>query len=369
MSGHGAPRRRGVLVAALLVALGSGIRASADVLPLANGSSLVVETVDVVGVRASHLPRLPGRDATALGFRLLDGSATVVSAGIIPGTALPGGLPFESALGQSPLTEEVFLLVAPRSGVGSALRLLRWEGAGFGSPLPLQAEGPVGGSPALAFSRQGDALLAWNVGSAAERVLVKHVELSAAGEGPVWSFAALTDPDVYLRSAAVEASRLPAGVAHVAMDDDAQVAYLFVSDPEAGRLGVVAVSVVALDEIWGGSAPAVPVTLTPAGELDPLGEPGDDPLQPGPGGDAPVSWVVEFEHVSFQSFDVVFWVEGDTLRVLGFGEGWTSRLLSVDRPDSANADELAALRALWHELGRGSSSPGLLDRRGRVTRR
>lgn len=363
--------RSGVLVLTLGVALVASAAAAAETVTLRTPEGLEVTVATVQSFGASLGGRLAGSSplASGLAYQVADDRGRI-HRGIVPGTEqLRGDL--HPVLRRHPVSGEVLLLfVAPHASSPDApteLAFTSWTGQAWLDWRPLSHADAHEGAPALTFRASGDAVLAWcRRETGQDRLLLRHLELHAAGETHVHAFVDLGAPDAYLGPPSSEDAGDPR-VSVVPDPVDGKV-FIVLDDPAGERLSVLAVEIGILDGGDGIGASPVPVTLR-AGDR-PDGRPdGEEPtLDGGPaGGD-----VLEPVRLVLPEGEAVYWVEPAKVRAIVLDEPGHERIVDVTRPFVAEEIPFAIARAVRRELlSRGALAEGTRDRRAgeRATRR
>lgn len=343
-------------------------RASAASLRLSDGTRL---TVEAVAVQERDGLRLMPRGATQLVWTHVAPSGDLVARGCIHGSFSLQRRD-EPTLAADPVTGEVHLLEAEDGLFGGRLVLRTWAGQGFFGATELPGgDRLVARSPRLGFAPDGLAVVGWLGGSGspseAATLRLQALMLSPLGAETIVFYVEIPQPGRWLANVGFD-PQLAAGVSHVAVSETADRAWVFVGEPASGEVAVFGAALDVLEDIWGGSAAPVPVTLVPDGGPEPLSSDEDaDATDAMLGADPAGAWIVALSRLALRDWDVYSWRDGDVLRGVAFRDGEASPMVAID---AALREEDSAQRALLRSLSRVISAlDGTAARQGAVDRR
>jgi hypothetical protein len=338
--------RGGVLTAALL-GLAASLPAAAATVTLRDGGRLTVAPSAVADTGA--LGARPGLET--LGWTLADARGrTLASDQVAASLRLSGGDP--PVLEVDPASGRAFLVTATGDLSVTGLLLRAWTGQGFTEPVILETGDAAALQPALAFLPEGDAVLAWATPGGTPSLRLEHAALAESGAQRILSFSEVPDFVRFLRPSGEDVQVRP-GLGHLALEAAAETAYAVLASDEGTDVGILALRLNVLDDIWGGSAAPVPVTVS-SSSMRPAAHARDDgPAEPG----LPAAcWAVDFERVRVLDHDLYLWAEDGSTFGLLFRDGAASPLLSA--PWETEAGRAAVLRAAWREVARSQDERG-----------
>jgi len=320
--------------------------------------SVTLPTGEVLSVASTPVDARQDFEPDASGFvrletltwTLADAAGRPEVSGRLRGTLrLSGG--DAPALAVNPATGRAWLVHGQGALAGDGLLLRAFTGWGFTAPAPLPVGDATARDPELAFLPAGDALVAWTTpGPVSPALRIQHAELSPSGADPVLAFVEVADVERLLRPAG-EGVQLRPGLADVVVDGDRDTAFALVGGTDSASLGVLGMRVSVFDDIWGGSAAPVPVTVS-SSSVHPL----DDESGP------VASWTVDFERLRLGDHDLIAWWDDGILYGVAARDGAVSPLLRVVSGGDADEAMTRLLRAAWREIARtdgersGSSS-------------
>jgi hypothetical protein len=351
--------RRAILLAA---ALGGALPVMAASLRTQDGGSVSVLPSPHLVVVGGLLPGTGATRAGGLGFDVVDGAGRRVT-GMVPGTEdILGSAPI--ALGQSPVTRDVFLVFGRRAAAGTRLMFSAWTGQWWSEPELLFDATATVLSPALGFSEAGDAILTWVQDGAAPTVLVRHFEMSPAGVERQYAYQEVGDPTAFLRQVAADV-RLRDGVAHVVGDVSSGRAFVFLADSAADQVGLLALDISRFADGTGIGAAPVPVILGRELATQSTGTAGSTPGLPSVGAKVG-GFVVDPFRLEIEGREVYYWLDDDAVRGVVFKGEEAGRLLVLRRPDTDAAAHFAMYQAVRRELLGGERVAPSILRQGRA---
>jgi len=339
-----------------------------------DGLAVTVLEVPVVVLPSRLTSALPDELGGGLAYQVVEPSGEAWH-GTVPGTRGQAG-DLVPSLACNPVTSDVMLAFAARSPGADFLDadviVSTWLGQQWTEPSAAALR-LHGASPVLAFRSGGDALLLWRAPTTlSERLLLRHADLTPAGESRVWSFSDLGNAWTHLgisRSGS-DPRRVRAWLAPEAGRD---VVHVVLADADSGSAVVLSVDVTALRDGGNGTTGAapVPVSFHAGDDLDASSSSrthsaggGTSSAPVTPAGLTQPAW-----RLVADGLDAYFWTEHERLLVFVPAVGSGGTLLELTAPDEPLQTAAHVLRAVRRLVGpsprEGASSAAAGARRSR----